>query len=38
MLWHIIFHYVTTYWLASEYSTSSEKYAMGSDKREKLVV
>jgi len=37
MLWHIIFHYVTIYWLASEYSTS-EKYTMGSDKREKLVV
>lgn len=33
MLWHIIFHCVTIYWLAPEYSTS-EKYTMGMDKRE----
>lgn len=39
MLWHITFHCVTIYWLASEYSTSFEKYTMGIDKRgEKLVV
>lgn len=35
MLWHIVFHCVTIYWLASEYSTSFEKYTMGTDKRER---
>lgn len=35
MLWRYHFHCVTIYWLASEYSTSFEKYTMGTDKRER---